>query len=74
VAALADAGIVEEVPGRTAGEYRQEVGSAVPEARADFDGASEVFERVWYGDEPGGRDAVDRVRELSGRVLEAARR
>ena len=72
VAVLADAGIVEEVPGRTAGEYRQEVGSAVPEASADFDGASEVFERAWYGDEPSGPDDVARVRALSNRVLQAA--
>lgn len=74
VASLADAGIVEEIPGRTAGEYRREVGAAVPEVSGDFDGASEVFERAWYGRVPSGPEDAARVRELSGQVLEATRR
>ena len=73
VATLADAGIVEEIPGRTAGEYRREVGSAVPEAGSAFDAASEVFERAWYGDAPSGPAEAEQVRDLSERVLDAAR-
>jgi hypothetical protein len=46
---LAARGLVEEVPGRTAGEYRREVGRAVPAAAADFAGATELFEVAWYG-------------------------
>src|SRR4029450_4451834 len=46
---LASRGLVEEVPGRTAGEYRRQVGRALPEAATDFAGATELFEVAWYG-------------------------
>jgi Domain of unknown function (DUF4129) len=69
VAELADRGLVEEVPGRTAGEYRGQVGRNLPEAATDFAGATELFELAWYGrGEPGATEAA-RLRELSGRVL-----
>jgi hypothetical protein len=72
VAELAARGLVDEVPGRTAGEYRREVGRSLPDAAADFAGATELFELAWYGrGEPGAREA-SRVRELSGRVLQRA--
>jgi Domain of unknown function (DUF4129) len=72
VAELAARGLVDEVPGRTAGEYRREVGRSLPDAAADFAGATELFELAWYGrGEPGAPEA-SRVRELSGRVLQRA--
>ena len=49
VADLAFRGVVEEVPGRTAGEYRRQVGRALPDAAGDFAGATELFEVAWYG-------------------------
>lgn len=72
VAELAARGLVDEVPGRTAGEYRGEVRRSLPDAAADFAGATELFELAWYGrGETGAREA-SRVRELSGRVLQRA--
>ena len=72
VADLADRGLVEEVPGRTAGEYRRQVGRNVPAAAPDFNGATELFEAAWYGGRPSGPAQADRIRELADRVLAGA--
>jgi len=72
VADLAGRGLVEEIPGRTAGEYRGEVGSAAPAAAAEFAGVTEVFERAWYGHHPTGPDDAARLRDLAARVLDHA--
>ena len=73
VADLAAHGLVEEVPGRTAGEYRREVGRAVPAAAADFAGATELFEVAWYGRSDTGAREAAHLRDLSDRVLQRAR-
>jgi hypothetical protein len=73
VADLAARGLVEEVPGRTAGEYRREVGRAVPAAAADFAGATELFEVAWYGRSDTGAQEAAHLRDLSDRVLQRAR-
>jgi hypothetical protein len=73
VADLAAHGLVEEVPGRTAGEYRREVGRAVPAAAADFAGATELFEVAWYGRSDTGAREAAHLRDLSDRVLRRAR-
>jgi Domain of unknown function (DUF4129) len=72
VAELAARGLVDEVPGRTAGEYRGEVRRNLPDAAGDFAGATELFELAWYG--RGDTDArqASHLRELSGRVLQRA--
>lgn len=72
VADLADRGLVEEVPGRTAGEYRRQVGRNVPAAAPDFNGATELFEAAWYGGRPSGPAQADRFRDLADRVLAGA--
>ena len=74
VADLAARGVVDEVPGRTAGEYRTAVSRAAPSAAPDFSGATELFERAWYGGKPTGPDDSLRFRELSDRVLVGAGR
>jgi hypothetical protein len=73
VADLATRGLVEEVPGRTAGEYRREVGRAVPAAAADFAGATELFEVAWYGRADTGPREAAHLRDLSDRVLQRTR-
>jgi Domain of unknown function (DUF4129) len=70
VADLAARGLVEEVPGRTAGEYRREVGRALPDAATDFAGATELFEVAWYGRSTPGAQEAARLRDLSDRVLQ----
>jgi Domain of unknown function (DUF4129) len=73
VADLAARGLVEEVPGRTAGEYRSEVGRALPAAASDFAGATELFEVAWYGRADTGPREAAHLRDLSDRVLQRTR-
>jgi hypothetical protein len=73
VADLAARGLVEEVPGRTAGEYRRALGRAVPAAATDFAGATELFEVAWYGRADTGAPEAAHLRDLSDRVLRRAR-
>jgi hypothetical protein len=73
VADLAFRGVVEEVPGRTAGEYRRQVGRALPDAASDFAGATELFEVAWYGRSDTGAQQAAHLRNLSDRVLQRAR-
>lgn len=58
VATLAAQGSLEEVPGRTVGEYRAQVRAASPARTGAFTRASEVFERVWYARRPATPDDV----------------
>jgi hypothetical protein len=69
VADLADRGLVEEVAGRTAGEYRADVAGAAPSVAAPFAGATELFERAWYTDRPTGEDEATRFKGLADQVL-----
>ena len=69
VADLAGRGLVEEVPGRTAGEYRRQVADALPGAASDFDDATALFEAAWYGEHPADAAQAERLRQLSERVL-----
>ena len=73
VADLAGRGFVQEIPGRTAGEYRAEVSDALPAAAPQFAGATELFEGAWYGGRPTGEADAAHLRDLSDRVLEVAR-
>ena len=42
----------------------------MPEAGAAFGGASELFERAWYGNRPTGPTESERFRALADQVLE----
>ena len=74
VASLAVRGVVDEVPGRTAGEYRVEVARRVPAVALDFDGATSLFELAWYGGREVGADDAGRFTDLADRVLAGAGR
>ena len=65
VARLALNGAVDEVPGRTVGEYRAQVGQRRPDLVAPFVEASDVFERVWYARRPASPDDVSEVLEVA---------
>jgi hypothetical protein len=69
VADLAGRGVVEEVPGRTSGEYQRMVDTTVPAVAGPFDQATMLFEETWYGDRPSGPDDQARFDQLAGRVL-----
>ena len=70
---LAARELVEEVPGRTAGEYRSEVARNLPAASSDFAGATELFERAWYGNVDSGAEEAERFARLAERVLSGSR-
>jgi len=72
VGRLQDAGLVDDLPGRTSGEYRREVAAALPEGAAPFADAAELFERAWYGAAPTGPDEAARFAADAERVLAAA--
>lgn len=69
VASLAAAGVVDEAPGRTAGEYLAETRHRRPEAGEEVAAVTAVFEAAWYGHAPVDRALLDQVRDR----VEAAR-
>jgi Domain of unknown function (DUF4129) len=60
--------LVQDLPGRTSGEYRNDLSATLPDARDDFGAASELFERAWYGDRPTGADESVRFRHHANEV------
>jgi len=72
VADLAGRGVVEEVPGGTAGEYRSVVQASIPAVAADFSGATDLFEGAWYGNRPTAQADQTHFDELARRVLATA--
>ncbi|MBW3614061.1 MAG: DUF4129 domain-containing protein [Actinobacteria bacterium] len=74
IARLARQGVVDEVAGRTAGEYRAAVDQVAPAAAPAFTGATTLFERAWYGNAPTGAEEATAFRELAERVLESVDR
>ncbi len=74
IASLAGAGVVDEVPGTTAGEYRSLVGAARPSVADEISDATARFERAWYGNVPTGSDEASSFDELAQRVLNGSTR
>lgn len=72
VRALVDDRVLDDVPGRTTGEYRHAFVAARPQDAASFVELTDLFEEVWYG----GRetDASDnaRFRDLTSTVRAGA--
>ncbi len=67
--ALIDRRVVTDVPGRTAGEHRDELSAAAPAAAPAFSSMVERFERVWYGRAPAGPEDAHEARELATAVM-----
>jgi len=72
VADLVARRVVRDLAGHTTGEYRADVAVALPAAAAEFAGASELFERAWYGDRPTGPEENARFQELAAVVVDRA--
>jgi hypothetical protein len=70
VSELVERELVDDVPGRTAGEYRAEVGAGLPAVAPAFSEASDLFELAWYADAPTGAEENRRIRGLTDQVLE----
>lgn len=69
VAELVERGLVDDVPGRTAGEYRTEVRERVPASAEPFEEATDLFEQAWYGNCPTGDAEAATFERLAGRVV-----
>lgn len=72
IASLARAGVVEEVPGTTSGEYRSLVTSARPSTAEPIASATDLFERAWYGNEATTAEEASAFGEAAGRVLDGS--
>jgi hypothetical protein len=66
---LVDRGVVDDIAGRTSGEYTRDMRTAAPGVAPDFATASDLFERAWYGDRPTGPPERDRFEVAERAVL-----
>ena len=73
VRTLIDDGVLEDLPGRTTGEYQREFIAARPSGAVPFSALTELFEAVWYGGHD--TDATDnqRFRSLAAQARESQR-
>lgn len=72
LAALAGAGLLAEVAGRTSGEYRTAFAADVPDAAPAFGDVTRRFEAAWYSHDETTADDVEAFRQAASRTLEAA--
>lgn len=72
LAHLTAAQLVEEIPGRTTGEYARAVRDAAPGAAPAFDELTRAFEDTWYGGQAVDADRMARIREVQRAVASAA--
>lgn len=72
VAELSAAGLVDEVPGRTAGEYLAAVATALPAAAEPFATVTSTFEAAWYGRRAMSETDLEDLRAAAAEVLRAA--
>lgn len=72
VRTLVDRHQLPDVPGRTTGELRVDMGSSTPDAAEDFDTCCLLFELPWYAGLATGADENTRFRDAADRVLAAA--
>jgi hypothetical protein len=56
VGELAGRGLLDEVPGRTSGDYERLVRASLPEVAQQFAALTALFEACWYGHEPSGAE------------------
>ena len=70
---LTDRRQLPDVAGRTTGELRADLAATTPEATADFDTASLLFELPWYADAPTGPAENEQFRVAAAAVLAAPR-
>lgn len=57
--------LLEDIAGRTTGEYRRDLAVRAPDRSPAFDEATELFELAWYADRPTGPDENRRFQALA---------
>jgi nitrogen fixation protein FixH len=71
---LARRGLIDEVPGRTTGEHRDQMREVRPAVSPEFDEAAELFDGAWYGRAHVDADDDDHFKVLALDVMTAAER
>ena len=61
--------LLEDVAGRTTGEYRRDLAARAPERSEAFAEATELFEWAWYADRPTGPDENARFRDRAASIM-----
>jgi hypothetical protein len=72
VGELARRGLLHEIPGRTTGEERRELGASAPVAVPPFGEAADLFDAAWYGRLDVDAEDDDRFQALDRDVLARA--
>lgn len=65
-------GILDDVAGRTTGEFRTDVADRAPDRSEAFAAATELFDLAWYADRPTGPEESARFRALAAAVAGVA--
>jgi hypothetical protein len=74
LADLIDGGLIEDIPGRTPGEYRRDLQTgASAEVSAPFADATDLFETIWYGPDVATSPDLDRFEARERAVLAGVR-
>lgn len=73
VRALVEAKVLDDVPGRTTGEYQREFIAARPGGAVPFSALTELFEAVWYGGNDTDVADNERFRALAAQTRESER-
>lgn len=71
IAEMVARGLVDDTAGTTAGEYRRQVRTNVPDAAPAFVEATGIFEAAWYGADRADRDDARQVAQLDAHVRTA---
>lgn|ERR1700678_274106 len=69
VAELAARRLIDQLPGRTSGDYERAVRALVPEAAEQFSSVTRLFERCWYGQEASDARAQVVFEQAAGAVI-----
>jgi hypothetical protein len=69
---LEQRGVLDERPGRTAGEIAAEASAAMPGIGAHLRRAADTFNEVWYGDRAATQAAYDRIVEVDDSIRSGA--
>jgi hypothetical protein len=62
-------GVLDDVAGRTTGEFRRDVTDRAPDRSEAFSAATELFELAWYADRQTGADENARFQALAATVV-----
>ena len=74
VGELARRDLIDEIPGRTTGEEREQLERVVPTSSATFGAAADLFDGAWYGHVHVDDDDVERMIALEREVLQTVGR